>query len=120
MSVLLCDDEPSIRLLFRTAIEQLGFEVVEAPSGEDCLVAATAQRHHAVILDLYLPGQDGLSILPRLAEVCPATPIFVVSAHAGRDVFDQAMAWGATACFEKLAFIDRLPRLLAGAQPSAV
>lgn len=113
MSVLICDDEPSIRLLFRTAIEQLGFDVVEATTGEDCLRAATGD-HEAIILDVYLPGEDGLSILPRLVEACPSSPIFVVSAHAAPDVFDRAMAWGATACFEKLAFLDRLPRLLTG------
>ena len=117
--MLLCDDEASIRLLFRTAIEQLGFDVVEVTSGEDCLLAVDV-AHEAIILDMYLPGEDGLSILPRLAEACPTTPIFVVSAHAGRDVFDQALAWGATACFEKLAFLERLPRLLAGARTSAV
>lgn len=113
MSVLLCDDEPSIRLLFRTAIEQLGFDVVEVTTGEDCLRVATGD-HEAIILDVYLSGEDGLSILPRLVEACPTSPVFVVSAHADREVFDRALAWGATACFEKLAFLDRLPRLLAG------
>lgn len=119
MSVLLCDDEPSIRLLFRTAIEQLGFAVVEATNGDDCLVAAIGD-HEAIILDVYLGGEDGLSILPRLVATCPTSPIFVVSAHADGDVFDRALAQGAAACFEKLAFLDRLPRLLGGAGRSTI
>lgn len=116
MAVLLCDDEPSIRLLFRTAIEQLGFEVVEVPTAEACLAAVGDRAPEAVILDLYLADGDGLGLLPRLTEAHPATPVFVVSAHAGREVFDQALALGAAACFEKLAFLERLPRLLAGAR----
>ena len=114
MRVLICDDEPSIRLLFRTAVEQLGGQVVEAVNGEECLDEVARRAPDAIILDVFMPGTDGLAVLPRLLSQCPGVPVFVVSAHATRDTFEQALAWGATACFEKLSFLERIPDLLPG------
>ena len=113
MRVLICDDEPSIRLLFRTAIEQLGVEVAEAVNGEECLALAARLQPDAIVLDVMLPGRDGLTVLPSLVATCPRAAVIVVSAHASRDAFEQALANGATAAFEKLRFLDRIPSLLA-------
>lgn len=118
MRVLICDDEPSIRLLFRTAVEQLGMEVVEAVSGEACLDEVAHRPPDAIILDVFMPGTDGLAVLPQLLQRCPDAPVFVVSAHAARETFEQALAWGATACFEKLSFLEHIPDLLAGRRSS--
>jgi two-component system response regulator MprA len=112
MRVLVCDDEPSIRLLFRTAFERLGADVHEAADGELCLQRATEVVPELVVLDLLMPRLDGISTLPRLRRLLPTAALFVVSAHAGRDVFDQGLAWGADGCFDKLAFLDRIPELL--------
>lgn len=114
MRVLICDDEPSIRLLFRTAVEQLGLEVIEAIDGDECLAEVTRRSPDAIILDVFMPGTDGLAVLPRLLAICPDAPVFVVSAHATRETFEQALAWGATSCFEKLSFLDHVPELLTG------
>ena len=114
MRVLICDDEPSIRLLFRTAIEHLGMEVIEAVNGEECLAEVTRGAPDAIILDVFMPGIDGLAVLPQLLLLCPDAPVFVVSAHATRETYEQALAWGATACFEKLSFLERIPDLFVG------
>lgn len=114
MRVLICDDEPSIRLLFRSAIEQPGVEVIEAATVDACLTAAAEARPDAVILDVFLPGCDGLSAIPELTAQLPDAPVFVVSAHASRETFDQAVARGAAACFEKLRFLEAMPEILRG------
>lgn len=113
MRVLLCDDEPSIRLLFRTAFERFGADVHEATDGEACLALAETIPPDLVVLDLMMPRLDGLATLPRLKAAAPKAAIFVVSAHAGPDLFQQGLEWGADACFDKLAFLDRIPDLLA-------
>jgi two-component system OmpR family response regulator len=118
MRVLVCDDEPSIRLLFRTAFERLGADVHEAADGEGCLHRATEVVPELVVLDLLMPGLDGMATLPRLRGLLPGAALFVVSAHASREVFDQGLAWGADACFDKLAFLDRIPTLLRGLELS--
>lgn len=112
MRVLICDDEPDIRSLYRLAFEDLGAEVSEASDGDDCMARADALCPDLVILDLYMPKRDGLSILPDLRLRCPAARILVVSAHAAEETFALSRARGATACFEKVSFMSRIPRLM--------
>lgn len=112
MRVLICDDEPAIRLLFRTAIERAGLDVDEAADGLELLEVATARCPDLVILDLYMPRCDGLPVLPALRRQCPDAAVLVVSAHAAVDIFDTTRARGATACFDKLGFLARIPELL--------
>lgn len=112
MRVLICDDEPAIRLLYRTAIEREGVEVDEACDGIECISVAEANHPDLVILDLYMPHRDGLATLPFLRRSCPHAKVLVVSAHAAVEVFEQSRSRGATACFDKLSFLSRIPALL--------
>jgi CheY-like chemotaxis protein len=112
MRVLICDDEPSIRLLYRTAIERDGIQVDEAADGVECLEVAERFPPDLVILDLYMPRCDGLAVLPQLRKACPKARVLVVSAHAAVEVFEQSRARGATACFDKIGFLPRIPALL--------
>lgn len=113
MRVLICDDEPAIRLLYRTAMEREGVEVDEAADGIECVDIAEANQPDLVILDLYMPRRDGLATLPMLRKMCPNAKVLVVSAHAAVEVFEQSRSRGATACFDKLSFLPRIPALLA-------
>lgn len=110
--VLICDDEADIRLLFRMEFEELGAEVTEAVDGDDCILQATASCPDVVVLDLYMPNRDGLSALPEIRGICPRAAVLVVSAHAAVEIFTRSRARGATACFEKVDFAARIPRLV--------
>lgn len=112
--VVICDDEPDIRLLYRQAFEDLGVEVAEAADGEECLavVDQATEPPALVVLDLFMPRRDGFATLPELRERCPGCPVVVVTAHAAVDVFDKSRARGAVACFDKLGFLQRVPRLV--------
>jgi CheY-like chemotaxis protein len=112
MRVLICDDEPAIRLLYRTAIEREGIEVSEAADGVQCVHVAGATNPDLVILDLNMPRREGLAALPMLRTACPDARVLVVSAHAAVEVFEQSRSRGATACFDKLSFLPRIPALL--------
>ncbi|MGQ0832803.1 MAG: response regulator [Microthrixaceae bacterium] len=112
MRVLICDDEADIRLLYRMAFEELGADVVEAVDGDDCLGQMADACPDLVILDLFMPKRDGLSALPELKQRCPGARVLVVSAHAAEQTFTLSRARGATACFEKLSFVTRIPRLV--------
>lgn len=112
MRVLICDDEPAIRLLYRTAFESQGAQVDEACDGIECLEVAEATDPDVVILDLYMPRRDGLAVLPELHQRFPRARVLVVSAHAAVEVFEQSRSRGATACFDKLAFLPRIPALM--------
>ena len=112
MRVLICDDEEDIRLLYRLAFEELGADVTEAVNGDDAIDRAEEHCPDLVILDLFMPKRDGMSTLPELKRRCPSARILMVSAHAAEDTFSIGRARGATACFEKLSFAARIPRLV--------
>jgi CheY-like chemotaxis protein len=109
MRVLICDDEPDIRLLFRTAFEREGAIVDEAGDGDECIAVAEANLPDVIILDLMMPKRDGLSTLPALKRRCPQAAVVVVTAHAAIEAFEVSRARGAAACFDKLGFLPRVP-----------
>ena len=110
--VLMCDDEPDIRHLYRLAFEREGADVVEAVDGEDCIAKAAEFQPDLVVLDLFMPNRDGMSALPEVKRTCPTARVLVVSAHGTADLFAKTKARGATACFEKPSFLARIPRLV--------
>ncbi len=112
MRVLICDDEPNIRLLYRMAFERSGAEVTEAVDGDDCIDRVGDVCPDLIVLDLFMPNRDGLSALPELKRRCPEARVLVVSAHAAEHIFTRSRARGATACFEKVSFARRIPRLV--------
>ena len=112
MRVLICDDESNIRLLYRTEFEEWGAEVSEAVDGNDALAQAAAVCPDVIVLDLFMPNRDGLSALPELKRLCPDARVLVVTAYAAAETFTRSRARGATACFDKVDFTARIPRLV--------
>lgn len=78
--VVLIEDEPQIRRFLRAALTGHGYRLFEAGSGEDGLIEAATRQPDLVILDLGLPGLDGLGVLARLRE-WSSVPVIVLSAR---------------------------------------
>lgn len=76
--ILIVDDERAIRRFLRTILEARQYEVFEAESGEEGLVLAARQRPAVIILDLGLPGIDGIEVTRRLRE-WSQVPIIILS-----------------------------------------
>ena len=112
MRVLICDDEPSIRMLFRTAAERSGAEVVEAADGQACVEVASRQAPDLIILDVVMPKRDGWSTLPALRRVCPDTTVILTSANASEELIAQGRLWGASDCVDKLHLLPMIPQLV--------
>ena len=113
MRVLVCDDEPDIRLLYRSAFERAGVDVAVADDGDRALEVARAWQPDLVVLDLKMPGRSGESALPEFAEACPTAVVVVVSAHLSADRFGAMHDLGARECFGKLDFLSEIPSLIA-------
>src|SRR2546422_7200867 len=94
MRVLICDDEADIRLLYRNAFEQHGVQVVEAENGADCIIVAGRLQPDLIVLDVFMPVRDGLSILPELLECAPDSSVVIITAHAAVEVLERARAQG--------------------------
>jgi two-component system, OmpR family, KDP operon response regulator KdpE len=77
--VLVCDDDPQILRALRVVLRDAGYDVVPAETGEEALDRAAIRPPEAAILDLMLPGMDGVEVTRRLRE-WSAMPIIVLSA----------------------------------------
>lgn len=78
--VLVIEDEKPIRCFLRSYLERHGFQLLEADNGEDGLALAAAQQPDLVLLDLGLPGMDGIEVITRMRG-WTNTPILVISAR---------------------------------------
>jgi DNA-binding response OmpR family regulator len=93
--VLVVDDEPNIRLVFRTTLEPDGYTVDEASDGQGALDRLGAVPVDVVLLDLLMPGLGGMDVLRRLRERGDDTPVVVVTAHGTIPDAVAAMKLGA-------------------------
>ncbi|MGH9846498.1 MAG: response regulator, partial [Blastocatellia bacterium] len=77
-SILIVDDEPGIRQSLSGVLEDEGFSVAAVASGEECLRAFEKRLYTAVLLDVWLPGIDGLETLSRLKSSYPDTSVVMI------------------------------------------
>ncbi|MFL5339196.1 MAG: sigma-54-dependent transcriptional regulator, partial [Gemmataceae bacterium] len=93
--ILIIDDEEAVCWSLQRAFERAGFRVAVAASAEEGLELARAERPHAVILDVRLPGMDGLDALEHLRKITRDAPIIVVTAHGNLSTAVRAVEGGA-------------------------
>lgn len=110
-TVLICDDEPDIRDLYRYAFEDAGYRVDEASDGFDAIERARQTLPALVILDLAMPKLDGFGALPRIREAAPGTQVIVVTAYSTVEAFSTGRRLGARACFQKERFVPHIPEV---------
>src|SRR5438128_294298 len=106
-SVLVVDDEEGIRLTLAGVLEDEGLAVETAASGEDCLRAFERRVFSCVLLDVWLPGMDGIETLERLKAVYPETAVIMISGHGNIETAVRATRLGAHDFIEKPLQIDR-------------
>src|SRR5262245_48567560 len=80
--ILIVDDEPGIRQSLKGVFEDEGFPTEAVSSGEDCLKRIEHNSYDLVLLDIWLPGIDGLETLRKLREKSPKTHVIMISGHA--------------------------------------
>lgn len=104
--ILLVDDEDSIHLLYREEFEDEGYEVHSALSGEEALAQMKLLTPDLVILDINMPGLNGIDVLRQLKEMNPALPVILSSAY---QEFKQDLAtWASDEYIVKSSNLDEL------------
>jgi len=94
------DDERSLRITLNELMEEQGYDVSVAESGEECLKMIREQDFDAVLLDVKLPGRDGIDILGEIRRVCPDTEVVMMTAYG---TFDSAVKAAKLGCFRYIA-----------------
>jgi two-component system phosphate regulon response regulator PhoB len=83
-TVLVCDDEPVLRMLVRAALDQRDYTVLEAGDGDEALLRTHAEHPDLILLDMMMPGRSGSDVL-RALRADPATaetPVIMLTARA--------------------------------------
>jgi two-component system nitrogen regulation response regulator GlnG len=93
--ILIVDDEEAVCWALQRAFTREGYSVNVAPSAEEAFALARKQRPDAVVLDVRLPGMDGLAALGRLREITHDAPVIVVTAFGNLSTAVRAVEGGA-------------------------
>ncbi|MBK4721380.1 response regulator transcription factor [Azospirillum sp. YIM DDC1] len=108
LRVLVVDDEPPIRRFLRTTLTAQGYDIAEAEDGAGALEAVRRRPPDLLVLDLGLPGIDGLEVIRRLRADGVAAPIIVLSSRADEAGKVEALDLGADDYVTKPFGMDEL------------
>lgn len=106
--IMIVDDEPAIRESLQGLFEDENYMVTQAPSGEEAVARFRKQSVDCVLLDIWMPGIDGLETLLRLHQIDAGLPIIMMSGHATIDTAVRATRQGAFDFVEKPLSSDKL------------
>jgi two-component system, OmpR family, KDP operon response regulator KdpE len=93
--ILVVDDEASIRQALRTTLQKLDFKVIDAARGEEALSLVRSVPFHAVLLDINMPGMNGIETCRNIRRLLPRIPILMLTVRDSEDDKVQALDAGA-------------------------
>lgn len=108
MKVLVVEDEQRILQFVKKGLEEAGFAVDSCERGDDGLLLATTQQYDAIILDIMLPGRDGLSVLRQIREKKNAVPVILLTARTALDERVEGLNLGADDYLTKPFYVEEL------------
>ncbi len=106
--ILVVDDEQAIRRSLSGILADEGFELALAEDGEKALAAVRARAPDLVLLDIAMPGRDGIEILQELRQSFPALPVVMMSGHGTIETAVRATQLGAFDFIEKPLSLEKL------------
>jgi len=107
-SIMIIDDEQAIRESLQGLFEDEGYLVSSAPSGEEAIARFRKQTVDCILLDIWMPGIDGLETMMRLHQIDADLPIIMMSGHATIDTAVRATRQGAFDFVEKPLSSEKL------------
>ncbi len=124
--ILVVEDNPTNQLLTTMVLNRDGFETAVADSAEDALVFIKSRRPDLILMDVQLPGMDGLTFASSLRSIPEAAgvPVVALTSHAMRGDRERAIAAGCVGYLSKpidtRTLSDELRALIKPSQPASV
>jgi two-component system nitrogen regulation response regulator NtrX len=106
-NILIVDDESGIRQSLKGVLEDEGYKASVAESGEACLESLHKRAFDVVLLDVWLPGMDGLDTLQKIREIDNAPEVIMISGHGTIETAVRATKLGAYDFLEKPLSLDK-------------
>src|ERR1700752_2427684 len=106
-TILVVDDEPGVRTALSGVLHDEGYSVEAVSSGEACLERVTRGPVDLIVLDVWLPGMDGLATLARLRERQVDAEMVLVAGHGNTESAVRAINMGAFDFVEKPLSLDK-------------
>jgi len=113
--ILIVDDEPRVRESIRVILEDEGYTVIEASDGQEGLTRVAADKPDSVLLDIWMPGLDGIEVLREIKRLDKDLPVIIMSGHGTIETAVKAAKLGAYDFLEKPLSIDKLELVLRNA-----
>jgi two-component system nitrogen regulation response regulator NtrX len=107
-SILIVDDESGIRQSLTSILRDEGYRVDAVASGEECLSAVRRHPYDVVLLDVWLPGMDGMATLEKLRSNGPRPVVVMISGHGNIETAVRATKLGALDFVEKPLSLDKI------------
>lgn len=106
--VLIVDDQNGIRILLMEVFSSEGYETYQAANGKIALDIVRKQEPDLVLLDMKIPGMDGLEILKHIKQMNPDIKVIMMTAYGELDMIKEATDLGALMHFTKPFDIDEM------------
>ena len=110
--LLVVDDESGHRMMVKAVMQEQGFEVMEAGNGLQCLEILDKEHVDVVLLDIKMPGMDGMQVLERIHRLHPGVQVVMLTAFGSVGSAVDAMKQGAFDYLTKPADIDELKSVI--------
>lgn len=107
-TIFIVDDHESVLTAIRAALIDEAFDIAIFGSAEELQEGLQERKPDLILLDIWLPGMDGIEALKKLKSQHPAIPVIIMSGHAGVDIAVNAMKAGASDFLEKPLNLDLL------------
>ena len=112
-TVLIVDDDQNQRLLYQEELSYEGYDVVEATSGQEAIAIVQSDGIDVVVLDIAMPGMDGVEALSRILAIDNKMPVVLNTAYSSYK--DDFMTWAADAYVVKSSDLSGLKQQIAEA-----
>jgi CheY-like chemotaxis protein len=118
-SVLVVDDEPEICSLIHEALSARGHRVKCCLGGQEAIEAAEQEAFDVVLLDMKMPGMDGVETLHRLRSLAPEATYVIITGFAASSKVEHSLALGASMCLPKPFGVSDIVEVVESAHASS-
>ena len=109
-TILVVDDEENIRWLYKEELEEEGYIIKAAASGEEALQMVPENKPDLVVMDIKMPGISGVDTLIKIKEIDKNIPVILCSAYS--DYKQDFSTWASDAYVVKAASLDELKKAI--------